>query len=144
MGTSELMTFAPTRRSHLTGGDIQGARPTPGNKITTTRSLRYLGTFITDTLDWSLHMKTMANQAKSTIRGVSILGNSVRGLNFLHWRQVYNALIILVLMYGLQIWYTGTRQKGLLNILQVAQNEGIRKLTRVFKTTPIKLLHNLT
>jgi len=72
-----------------------------GNNVTTTHSLRYLGTFITDTLDWSLHMKTMANCAKSTIRGISILGNSVRGLNFLHWRQVYNALIVPILTYRL-------------------------------------------
>jgi len=48
---TELMTFAPTRRSHLTGGDIQGARLNPGNNVTTTRLLRYLRIFITNTLD---------------------------------------------------------------------------------------------
>ncbi len=81
---TELMTFTPTRRSNLTGSNIQGTQPTPDHNITMTRSLRYLGIFITDNLDWSLHVKTMANRTKSTIRGISILGNSVHRLDFLH------------------------------------------------------------
>jgi len=100
--------------------------------------------FLTNNLDWTLHIKTMANHARSTIHGILILGNSIRGLNFLHWRQVYNALVIPVLTYRLQVWYTSIQQKGLIQQLQVTQNEGICKLTRVFKTTPIEPLHNLT
>jgi hypothetical protein len=86
----------------------------------------------------------MANHARSTIRGVSLLGNSVRGLDFLNWRKVYNALIIPTLTYGAQVWYTSKRQKGLVHQLQVAQNEGLHKMMGVFKTTPIDPLHNLT
>ena len=56
----------------------------------------------------------------STIKGINLLGNSVRGLDLLNWRKVYNALIIPVLTYGAQVWFTGIRQKGLIRILQVA------------------------
>jgi len=33
---TELMTFTPTRRSNLTGSNIQGTQPTPDHNITTT------------------------------------------------------------------------------------------------------------
>lgn len=38
----------------------------------------------------------------------------------------------------------GVRQKGLINQLQVTQNEGIHKITSTFKTTLVEPLHNLT
>jgi hypothetical protein len=86
----------------------------------------------------------MANRARSTIRGVNLLGNSVRGLNFLNWWKVYNALLIPTLTYRAQVRYTGKKQKGLIHHLQVAQNEGLRKMMGIFKTTPVGPLHNLT
>ncbi len=90
------------------------------------------------------HVKIMANWACSTIRGISILGNSVRGLNFLNWCKVYNALIIPILTYRALVWYTRVQQKGLVHCLQVAQNDGICKITGVFRTTPTEPLHNMT
>jgi len=86
----------------------------------------------------------MANRACSTIRGITILGNSVCGLDFLNWCKVYNALVIPSLTYGAPVWYTGRNQKGLIQCLQVAQNEGICKITGVFQMTPVEPLHNLT
>jgi len=62
----------------------------------------------------------------------------------MNWRRVYNALVIPTLTYRAQVWYTGVQQKRLINCLQIAQNEGIRKMTGVFRTTPIEPLHNLT
>jgi len=62
----------------------------------------------------------------------------------MNWRKVYNAIVIPTLTYGVPVWYTGWRQKGLVNRMQVAQNEGLRKMTGVFHTTPIEPLHNLT
>ena len=37
----------------------------------------------------------------------------------------------------------GHNQKGLIHKLQVAQNEGIRKIGGMFKTMPLNPLHNL-
>ena len=85
----------------------------------------------------------MANHAQSTVQGISILRNTVNGLDLLNWHKVYNALVIPILTYGAQVWYTGRNQKGLIHKLQIAQNEGIRKIGGVFKTTPIDPLHNL-
>ena len=85
----------------------------------------------------------MAMRARSTIRGLSILGNSIRGLDLLHWKQVYLMYVIPILTYGAEVWYTGHRQKHLVNTLQVAQNEGIRKITGVFRTTPTAVSENM-
>jgi hypothetical protein len=146
---TELMMFRPTRANpNLIGANVLGARYTDPNlgpnHITTVSHLRYLGVYIDHRLDWTRHVTIMANRARSNIRGVNILGNSVRGLDFLNWRKVYNALIIPGLTYGAQVWYTGVKQKGLVQKLQVAQNDGLRKIAGVFKTTPVEPLHNLT
>ena len=82
-------------------------------------------------------------RARSTIRGLSILGNSIRGLDLVHWKQVYLMYVIPILTYGVPVWYTGVSQKGLINTLQVAQNEGIRKITGVFRTTPTAITENM-
>ena len=86
----------------------------------------------------------MANRGRSTIHGINILGNSVRGIDMLKWWKVYNTLVIPVMTYGILVWYKGHGQKGLTNLLQTAQHEGIHKLLGMFKTTPIEPLHNLT
>jgi hypothetical protein len=145
---TELMVFRPSCSNlNLSGGNICGARytdlSTGTNCITTVTSLQYLGVHINHHLDWTKHVTIMATQARSTIHGVTLLGNSIRGLNLLNWRKVYNALIIPVLTYGAQVWYIGHCQKGLIARLQTAQNEGLCKMTGVFKTTPIDPLHNL-
>jgi hypothetical protein len=86
----------------------------------------------------------MVNRAWSTIRGISILSNSIWGLDFMNWCHIFNALVIPTLTYRAQVWYTGVRQKCLLNHMQIAQNEGLRKMTGTFHTMPIEPLHNLT
>ena len=101
------------------------------------------GFFLTPTLDWKPHVSIMAMRARSTIRGLSILGNSIRGLDLVHWKQVYLMYVIPILTYGAPVWYTGISQKGLINMLQVAQNEGIRKITGVFRTTPTAITENM-
>jgi hypothetical protein len=141
LAKTKLMTFKQSRSNpNLIGGHVHGARyvdPAHSrNKITMVKHVKYLGVHITHDLKWTCHVEIMANRARSTIKGINVLGNSVRGLNFLNWRKVYNALIIPVLTYGVHIWYTSVNQKGLINCLQVTQNDRIRKITGVFKTTP--------
>src|SRR6266851_1180200 len=114
------------------------------HNITTITSLHYLGVFITADLKWKKHISIMVNHVHSTICGISILGNSIQGLDFMNWCHIYNTLVIPMLTYGAQVWYTGVNQKGLITQMQVAKNEGICKITGVFKTSPLKPLHNLT
>jgi len=143
------MTFTRQRANpDIIGGpntEVRYDDPIRGRcTVRTVSHLRYLVVYIDRSLKWDRHVSIMTNRARSTIRGISLLGNSVRGLDFLNWRKVYNALVIPTLTYGAQVWYTGIGQKGLLQKMQVAQNEGIRKITGVFRTTPVEPLQNLT
>ena len=141
---TELMIFSPPRYrgpmatgiSYLDPSDIR-------HHVKATTRIRYLGFFLTPTLDWRPHVSIMAMRARSTIRGLSILGNSIRGLDLVHWKQFYLMYVIPILTYGAPVWYTGISQKGLINTLQTAQNEGIRKITGVFRTTPTAVTENM-
>ena len=84
----------------------------------------------------------MAARARSTVRALNVFGNSVRGLDFANWRRTFHAIILPVLTYGLPLW-SHRPPKSLLHILQVAQNDAVRKLSGTFKTTPIEPLHNM-
>ena len=145
---TKLMTFKKQAANHNHIDDItQGLRyidPVHGpSNIMAMTSLRYLGIYLDQNLSWANHINIIANYAYFTIHGINILGNTVRGLDLLNWRKVYNAFIIPILMYRAQVWYTGNGQKGLVHKLSVAQNKGIHKIVGMFKTTLIEPLHNL-
>jgi hypothetical protein len=146
---TKLMIFTRQRANPniVRGPNMEARYDDPIRRRRTVRMvthLRYLGVYIDRSLKWDQHISIMTNRARSTIRGINLLGNSVCSLDFLNWRKVYNALVIPTLTYGAQVWYTGIGQKGLLQKMQVAQNEGIRKITGVFQMTPVEPLHNLT
>lgn len=111
-------------------------------KVTAVHRLRYLGFFIDHKLRWEHHVNMMCNRARASIKGLQLLGNSVRGIDFAQWRLAYNAICLPVLTYGCQLWYTG-KQKKLANKLQVVQNEGVRLIAGAFKTAPRELLHQM-
>jgi len=84
----------------------------------------------------------MAARARSTVRALHVLGNSVWGLDFANWRRAFHAIILPVLTYGLPLW-SHNLLKSLIQVLQVAQNDAVQRLSGTFKTTPIEPLHNM-
>ena len=138
------MIFSPPRYRGPKVSEKAYSNPTGiRHPVKSSTRIRYLGFFLTPTLDWRPHVSIMAMRARSTIRGLAILGNSIRGLDLVHWKQVYLMYVIPILTYGVPVWYTGVSQKGLINMLQTAQNEGIRKITGVFRTTPTTISENM-
>jgi hypothetical protein len=146
---TELIIFAPkhAKPSPVFGPPLKGLAlrdPFLGEYVVRPKtSIRYLGVFIDHKLDWSHHNKIMAMRARSTVRSLQILGNSIRGLSFANWRKVFHALIIPVLLYACPVWFTGIRQKKICDMLQIAQNDAIRRISGCFKTTPTATLHSL-
>jgi endonuclease/exonuclease/phosphatase (EEP) superfamily protein YafD len=139
---TEVMFFHPRITPH------HGLRPDTatialGNgktlTVTLSRSVHYLGVFFTPKLDWKLHVSTMANRARSTVKALGVLGSSVRGISLMSWQKLFHALLLPILTYGCTVWFTDINQKSLTQILTVAQNEACRKMAGVFHTTPCTL-----
>jgi len=102
----ELMVFQPCQHPNLTGGHIYSGHYQDSESlhhISMVSSLHYLRVFLTNDLKWDKHISIIVNCAQSTIHGISILGNSIRGLNFMNWRHIYNTLVIPILTYGAQV-----------------------------------------
>jgi hypothetical protein len=146
---SEIMLFHPNRYSP----DRLGSPPTAvayrdpftgAVEVKIKRQVRYLGVFIDARLTWHAHVKTVASRARSTIRSLNILGNSMRGIRFATWRRLFHAIIIPILTYGAPVWHPETgRRAALIHPLQVAQNDALRKMSGCFRTTPVDPLHSL-
>ena len=144
---TEFISFAPPNWS----SDLFGApfshldlrTPHSEFSVPVSHTVRYLGIFLDDRLSWSHHISTLATRTCSTILTLGVLGNSIRGISYGNWRRVFHSIIIPTLTYGAALWYTGTGQKGLTGPLQVAQNDAIRKMCGVFRTTPTAPLHHV-
>jgi hypothetical protein len=105
-------------------------------------NLRYLGFFINRRLKWEPHVRIMCNRARTSIKALQVLGNTIRGLSMANWRLVLNAVCLPVLAYGSQLWYLTGAAKGLLNMVQRVQNDMVRQVTGAFRTAPREpLLH---
>ena len=144
---AEFITFTLSHSAHKNGGtvtEIALTDPSSGRyPVKRSDQIRYLGIFIHHTFNWSHHVTIMANQACSTTCALNLLRNSVQGLDFANWQRLFHALILPILTYGLPLYANNPRIKGLIKILQVAQNEIVCKMSGTFKTSPIIPLHYL-
>ena len=111
--------------------------------IKPTSTLRYLGVFFTPHLNWTTHVKIMSTHAQSIVKGLGVLGNSIRGFHLVSWRKIFISVILPVLTYGCQVWFRDVSQVALVKTLQVAQNEAYCKLAGTFHTTPTSMIHSL-
>jgi hypothetical protein len=142
----EFIIFSCRRSKHLSKPvtSVAVCDPTQGTYVVQTASVvRYLGVFLHKHLDWTHHAKVVANCACSTVRALSILGNLIWEINFASWWKIFHAIIIPVLTYASPVWFTLSTTKKVLNILQVAQNDAIRKISGCFHMTPTLPLHHL-
>jgi hypothetical protein len=54
---------------------------------------RYLGFFLTPTLNWSMHVTRCANKAKAIAGALRIIANCIRGLTILDSRTIFMGLV---------------------------------------------------
>ena len=85
----------------------------------------------------------MSTRARSIVKGLGILGNSIQGFRLVNWRKIFISIILPVLTYGSQVWSKDVSQISLIQMLQVTQNKACRKLAGTFHTTPISMSHTL-
>jgi ribonuclease HI len=136
---SELMHFSKRRRD-----------PSPPITITDTfdrtetivarQSLRWLGIFFDRKLNFKKHVDIMANRGACKVAGLRMLGNTVRGLSHRHLRHLYKAVVIPTITFGAPVWFTGIRQKMLVQKLEKVQNNMLRQICGAFRTSPVAAL----
>ncbi|KAL4256815.1 hypothetical protein AB1N83_011417 [Pleurotus pulmonarius] len=105
--------------------------------------MRWLGFFLDRKLEFKEHVRIMCNRAMSKIQALTVLGNSVRGMNHANRRLAYKTIVLPVLTYGVVLWYTGVRQKGLMKQMAKVQNAGLRLILGTFRTSPVAALHHI-
>jgi hypothetical protein len=85
----------------------------------------------------------MANRGACKVAGLRMLGNTVCGLSHRHLRYLYKSVIIPTITFCVPIWYTGIRQKMLIDKLEKAQNNMLRQICGAFRTSPIAVLQTI-
>jgi len=98
--------------------------------------------FIDERFRWKTHASIMAARTQSSLRGMHVLGNLVCGIDFHNWRAVFHAITLPILLYGLPVWSYKV-PKSIVQILQVAQNDAVQRISGTFRTTPVAPLHNM-
>jgi hypothetical protein len=73
----------------------------------------YLSIFLKHNLSRDHYVTIMANRARSMVHAISILGNSVRGINATNWRKIFHALILPILTYRLPLYASQKHVVGL-------------------------------
>ena len=112
--------------------------------VTAATTVHYLGFFFHHCLKWEPHVRIMCNRARTSIKALQVLGNTIRGLSMANWRLVMNAVCLPVLTYGCQLWYRPHGTKGLINMLQRVQNDMVKVVAGSFHTAPREALLQLT
>jgi hypothetical protein len=145
---TELMFFQRPRERHPVPRPTRLLLPDPEANtyyvVKPVETLRYLGFFFHWRLNWEYHVRTMANRARASLKAMTVLGNSIRGLSMANWRLVFNAVCLPVMTYGSLLWFKKANTKKLVNYLQRVQNEGVKVITGAFRTAPREALLQIT
>ena len=113
-------------------------------QISPKATVRYLGFFLNQKLDWTHHVDIMCNCACASLQALQILGNSHRSLSMANWRLVFNAVCLPILSYGCQLWANARNYKSLVKKAQSVFNGGVKVISGTFRTAPCEPLHELT
>jgi ribonuclease HI len=106
--------------------------------LTPSREIKWLGITFDHALKFSQHAKLAGAKGFRAQAALSLLANTVRGLNVEHMRQLYLACIRSGMLYASPVWWTGAKNQAC--HLDRAQNAALRRIAGAFRTTPIDAL----
>ncbi|KAF8573704.1 hypothetical protein K439DRAFT_1374547, partial [Ramaria rubella] len=84
-------------------------------------TVKWLGIYFDRKLIFNEHVKCMIGKAEKTIKGLSMLANTVCGLSQSHLCTLYVTCVIPQVTYGSPIWWT--RKKSHAASVEVTQNK---------------------
>ncbi|KAB5587943.1 Reverse transcriptase from mobile element jockey protein [Ceratobasidium theobromae] len=105
-------------------------------------TIRWLGFFLDQRLNFKDHVSRMATRAKCILGGMRMLGNSLRGLSVYHARMLVNTCIVPILTYGFALWFHGRNSKTHCKTLQTVQNIACRWASGSFRTAPVAVVEH--
>jgi hypothetical protein len=115
---SELIHFTRSRIDPLSLPPVNLHLPQgPPVQVKPAGVIRWLGIFFNRKLTFKNHVQTMAARARSTTAGLRILANTTQGLSIANARILYKTVVLPVLTFGAEVWFTSRRQKNLIEIL---------------------------
>lgn len=120
----------------LPGNDTEG----PRTEIKPSATVRWLGAYFDRKLTFHQHVKNMAGKAMKVINATSMLANTVRGLSQTHMRTLYITCVLPVATYASPAWWTGKEWQ--VKTLEKVQNQALRSICAVFRTTPCNALRS--
>ena len=144
---TELIYFrSPWARSDLPPDRLYLPDPVHHSyyRVTPKPTIQYLGFFINHKMDWTPHVDTICNRARASLKALQVLGNTHHGLSMANWRLVFNAICLPVLSYGCQLWANSRKYKMLVKTVQGVFNEGVKVISRAFRTALREALHEIT
>ena len=128
-----------TELIHFDSSDASLQLPT-GDQIASSKSVKWLGVIFDTKLSFREHVAFRASKALAAFNRLARLTNTSRGLSTSATRNLYLACVSSVSDHGSQIWFTGRNPKSLLKPLQLLQNQALRRILGVFRTTPISAM----
>ncbi|KAB5588027.1 RNA-directed DNA polymerase from transposon BS [Ceratobasidium theobromae] len=105
-------------------------------------TVRWLGFFLDQHLNFKDHVLRMATRAKCVLGGMRMLGNSLWGLSVYHVHMLVNACVILILTYGFALWFHGRNSKTHCKTLQTVQNITCQWASGSFRTAPTAMVEH--
>src|SRR5262249_30079906 len=98
---------------------------------------RYLGFYFDGGLNFREHVRYYSTKALTTVKAMTMLGNSTHGLLPKHKCLLYRSCVVPVATYGYRLWFhKGARYVGLLKLLTTMQRKAALWITGAFRTSP--------
>jgi ribonuclease HI len=152
LGKTELIHFTRARGSRAQPQTVEielpdGTKHTVHPKKAGT-ALRWLGVHFDSKLSFKTHVESWATKARATANGLRAIGNTTRGAPARLLRQAVTACVLPVATYAAETWWpSASRQqsgktvsngtKTLVAKLDTVQNNALRAILPVWKTTPV-------
>jgi hypothetical protein len=118
--------------------NIPNTQGTNTTAILPSPHIKWLGITLNSKLNFHEHIRRTALKAETTLGGLHILNNTLRGLSTHHFKLLYTQTIRPIINYAAPTWAAGTKSQ--IKPLIKVQNKALRLICAAFRTSPIYAL----
>lgn len=115
-----------------------------GKIISTSPHVRYLGVYLDQKLNWTIHCKMKSLKMKTALMQCKRAVGCKWGLSPYYMKWIYTAVVRPALLYGVMSWLPALNKKNCLNQLQGVQRLALLLTSGVMRSVPTAALECLT